>query len=403
MNFPDFRQRDTLLDHIQHTLAFYYPRCIDEQGGFFQFFRDNGDIYDRETRHLVSSTRFVFNFAMAYRQFGNAEYLGATRHGLRFLREKHLQPNGSYAWLLKGDKVVDGTNHAYGLAFVILAYSHGVMAGVEEARAWLAEAWDTFERHFWREEDGLYCDEISADWSEVSSYRGQNANMHACEALLAAYEATQESRYLDRAETLALNMTQRQAALSQERAEVAQDVPGGLIWEHYHQDWSIDWDYNRDDPANLFRPWGFQPGHQVEWAKLLLILERHRPQAWLAPRAAELFDAAWKTSWDHEHGGLYYGFAPDGSVCDPDKYFWVQAEALAAAALLAERNGNGKYWKQYEQLWHYSWEHFIDHEYGAWWRILDRRNTKYSDEKSPAGKVDYHTMGACYEVLNVLP
>ncbi len=135
MNFPDFRQRDTLLDHIQHTLAFYYPRCIDERGGFFQFFRDNGDIYDRETRHLVSSTRFVFNFAMAYRQFGNAEYLGATRHGLRFLREKHLQPNGSYAWLLKGDKVVDGTNHAYGLAFVILAYSHGVMAGVEEARA----------------------------------------------------------------------------------------------------------------------------------------------------------------------------------------------------------------------------------------------------------------------------
>ncbi|TWI52804.1 mannose/cellobiose epimerase-like protein (N-acyl-D-glucosamine 2-epimerase family) [Pseudomonas duriflava] len=403
MSFPDFHQRETLLDHIRATLAFYVPRCIDERGGFFHFFRDNGDIYDRETRHLVSSTRFVFNFAMAYRQFGNREYLDATYHGLRYLREKHLQPNGSYAWLLRGDEILDGTNHAYGLAFVILAYAHGVMAGVEDARAWLAETWDTFEQHFWREADGLYCDEISPDWSEVSSYRGQNANMHACEALLAAFEATGEQRYLDRAETLALNMTQRQAALTKSTAPVAASVPEGLIWEHYHADWSIDWDYNRDDPANLFRPWGFQPGHQVEWAKLLLILERHRPLTWLAPRAAELFDAAWQNAWDIEHGGLYYGFAPDGSPCDPDKYFWVQAEALAAAALLAARTGEERYWKHYDQLWQYSWEFFIDHEYGAWWRLLDRRNRKYSDEKSPAGKVDYHTMGACYEVLNVLP
>jgi len=28
--------------------------------------------------------------------------------------------------------------------------------------------------------------------------------------------------------------------------------------------------------ANLFRPWGYQPGHFTEWAKLLLQLERHK-------------------------------------------------------------------------------------------------------------------------------
>ena len=47
------------------------------------------------------------------------------------------------------------------------------------------------------------------------------------------------------------------------------------------------------------------------------------------------------------------------------------------------------------------WE-FVDHKYGAWYRILTRDNKKYSDEKSPAGKTDYHTMGACYEVLEML-
>ena len=35
-------------------------------------------------------------------------------------------------------------------------------------------------------------------------------------------------------------------------------------------------------------------------------------------------------------------------------------------------------------------------------RILLRDNLRYSDEKSPAGKTDDHTMGACYEVLDAL-
>ena len=45
---------------------------------------------------------------------------------------------------------------------------------------------------------------------------------------------------------------------------------------------------------------------------------------------------------------------------------------------------------------------FVDHRYGAWYRILRRDNRKYSDEKSPAGKCDYHTMGACHEVRDLL-
>ena len=31
-----------------------------------------------------------------------------------------------------------------------------------------------------------------------------------------------------------------------------------------------------------------------------------------------------------------------------------------------------------------------------------RSNDKYDNLKSPAGKTDYHTMGACYEVFNAI-
>jgi mannose/cellobiose epimerase-like protein (N-acyl-D-glucosamine 2-epimerase family) len=390
-HLPDFRSRQFLLGHVGHTMAFYHPRCIDPAGGFFQFFKDDGQVYDAATRHLVSSTRFVFNYAMAWQAFAEPAYQQALAHGIAYLRDVHRNPaTGGYAWLLADGRVMDDTNHCYGLAFVVLAYAKALDAGIGQAREWIEQTWELMEARFWDARHGLYADEADAHWV-LSPYRGQNANMHACEAWLAAYEATGQQRYLERAAELARNIVFRQASLS-----------GGLVWEHYRPDWSPDWDYNRGDRSNIFRPWGFQAGHQVEWAKLLLVLDRHLPDPMWLPRARALFDRAMDMAWDGRHGGLVYGNDPQGGVYDADKYFWVQAEAIATAALLAARTGEPGYWAWYQRLWTYSWRHFVDHQYGAWYRILSPDNRKLGDEKSPAGKTDYHTMGACYEVLKVV-
>jgi mannose/cellobiose epimerase-like protein (N-acyl-D-glucosamine 2-epimerase family) len=403
MTTPDFRTPEFLLGHIRHTLAFYDGRCLDPTGGFFHFFKDDGTVYDTRTRHLVSSTRFVFNHAMAYRRFGNPACQEAARHGLRFLHDAHAQPQGGFAWQLDWDgerrvaTVQDGTNHCYGLAFVLLAHAHALMAGIDEARTGLDETFALMEQRFWEPAHGLYADEATPDW-QVGPYRGQNANMHSCEAMIAAFDATQDPRYLDRALTLATSVTQRLAGRS-----------GGLVWEHYRPDWSVDPDYNRDDKTNIFRPWGFQTGHLTEWAKLLMQLDVHLKAtpgdavpAWIVPTARHFFDTAMRHGWDDTHGGLVYGFAPGGEVCDADKYFWVQAESFAAAALLAVRTGDAAYWQWYDRIWAYSWTHMVDHVHGAWYRIRTPDNRAYSDEKSPAGKTDYHTMGACWDVLRGL-
>jgi mannose/cellobiose epimerase-like protein (N-acyl-D-glucosamine 2-epimerase family) len=86
---PDFHSRAVLLQHIRHTRSFYDPRCVDPSGGFYHFYKDDGTVYDAHTRHLVSSTRFVFNFAMAWRQFHDPADQQRMLHGLRFLREAH--------------------------------------------------------------------------------------------------------------------------------------------------------------------------------------------------------------------------------------------------------------------------------------------------------------------------
>jgi mannose/cellobiose epimerase-like protein (N-acyl-D-glucosamine 2-epimerase family) len=393
-HLPDFRSPEFLRAHIRKTMGFYLPRAIDPAGGLFHFMRDDGSIYDRHTRHLVSSTRFVYTMAMTVRSGGGEAARQALQQAFDFLKVHHDTASGGYAWLLdwrKGKKtVLDDTNHAYGLAFVLLAHSHAHMAGLDRAHAGIQATFELLEKRFWEPAHGLYADEANAQW-QLKPYRGQNANMHLCEALLAAFDATGEARYLDRAELLADNICIRQAALAD-----------GLIWEHYRANWSVDWDYNRDDKTNIFRPWGFQPGHLTEWTKLLLLLNERRPRADHVARARHFFDVAMEKSWDAEHGGLFYGFAPDGSACDTDKYFWVQAESLAAAARLAIVLNEPKYWDSYDRIWTYAWEHFVDHEHGAWWQILRADNSKISDEKSPAGKVDYHTAGACWDVLDAL-
>ncbi|WP_310735257.1 AGE family epimerase/isomerase [Mitsuaria sp. TWR114] len=98
--------------------------------------------------------------------------------------------------------------------------------------------------------------------------------------------ATGERRYLERAHQLAYNITQRQAQRC-----------GGLIWEHYDTQWQPDWQYNIDNPAHLFRPWGYQPGHLTEWAKLLLQLQARGDAleadlGWALPTADRLFRVA---------------------------------------------------------------------------------------------------------------
>ena len=413
---PDFRSPEFLRRHLLSIMDFYEGRCIDPSGGFFHFYKDDGRVYDCRTRHLVSSARFVITHASAARRFPDhpraAAWRDAAAHGLRFLREVHRNPvSGGYAWLLdwngKRAEVQDATNHCYGLAFVLLAQAHALSVGVAGARQGLDETAALMEAHFWETSAGLYADEATPDW-QVLPYRGQNANMHSCEAMLAAFDATGEPAFLERAAAIGEAVTVGLAAQGR-----------GLVWEHYRAGadgrWTVDWDYHRDQPGDLFRPWGFQTGHLAEWAKLLLQIERHLPDVNTGldrvGRASRLLAAATANGWDDVHGGLVYGFAgpvpqapAEGhyAVCDGDKYFWVQAESIAAAARLALRTGDAWAWQWYERLWAYAWQHFVDHRYGAWFRILGPDNRHLDDNKSPAGKTDYHTMGACHDVLDAL-
>lgn len=388
-----YRDPNFLRSHIRSILDFYLPRVIDtEAGGYFGGLKDNGEIYDAETRHLVDTCRHIYNFSTAYALFGDERFEQAAKHGLDFLTTAHRLPQGGFAWVLQNRAVEDATRHCYGHAFVQLAASTALKAGLNEARALIDETWDLLETHFYESEHGLYVDQIgSDDWADVDAYRGQNANMHMCEAMLAAHDATGEPRFLDRAYGIARRIC----------VDLAQGMDG-LIWEHYKDDWSVDWDYNRDDPKNLFRPYGYLPGHFVEWTKLLVLMHKARPEGWMLETARALFDKAVQQTWDEDRGGFDYTFAPDGENLDTDRYYWVLSEAIAAAALLADAQGDEGLWIWYDRFWDYSDKVLVDQVHGGWIRVTDRDGRPYDDLKSPPAKTDYHPLSACAAALSVV-
>jgi mannose/cellobiose epimerase-like protein (N-acyl-D-glucosamine 2-epimerase family) len=388
---PDFESLNFLQQHVKAILQFYDPHCFDPNAGFYHYYLDDGTVYNRTHRHLVSATRFVFNWSMAYQHSGDSRYKEWAQHALDHLRVFRLNngpQSGLYAWTLEGGAIQDASVMAYGQAFVLLAFSHAYRIGLCNSSA-VAEAFDQMEAAFYCPKDLAYADEITPS-GQLLDYRGQNANMHICEACLSAYESTHEDRYLQRAKSLIQRFAFDLAQQSQH-----------LIWEHYREDWSLDWDYNRDNPGNIFKPWGFQTGHQTEWAKLLLIANEFEAAPGYVERAIQLHQAAFKFGWDRQHGGLIYGFDPEFSACDTDKYFWVQAESIASAWRLWRVTGDELYRQQYLDLWNWSWDNLIDHQYGAWFRLVTAKGIKLENTKSPAGKVDYHTMGACWDVMKV--
>ncbi|MDZ5809878.1 AGE family epimerase/isomerase [Halorubrum sp. AD140] len=325
------------------TLRVQYPDALADRG-YRLLHPETGDHYTDERRHLVATCRSIANFALGALADGPDWCLPAAEHGLAFLREAHRADDGGYRLVVDADGApVDRTRSAYGHAFVLLAYARATDAGIEGAREDLAATHALIEERL-RDDAGLLRSDCDERWNELEPYRGQNANMHACEAYLAAYEATGEGTYLDRASHLAEAIA----------VDLATETDG-LLWEHYTPKWDHDFAYNADEPRHQFRPPGYQPGHHVEWAKLLALLDRYDEagpagagEADGAPgregdgsaagwydRGLELFDAAVDRGW--AENGFVYTHAADGSVLVPDRYGWALAEAIGASAALAER------------------------------------------------------------------
>lgn len=321
-------ERERLLDFARGSR---HPK-----GGFAWLRNDGSPDLDRP-RELWINARMTH-------VFGQAQDEELTGWGLEALRGA-FRDREHGGWFSQAG--VPGEKSCYDHAFVVLA---AASAGDREL---LDEALEVLDTRFWEKGAGALIDKRSRDWSWIEPYRGANANMHGVEALIAAGDRERAAR-------------------------IAQRFIGGWrVVEHFDAEWRPQFDYNRDDRAHRFRPYGVTPGHGFEWARLAFGLG-------FEEEARRLFDGAAREGWDGS--GFVYTVDWDGRPVVRDHLSWVLCEAIAAAAVLGEHDLERQWWTLAEEV-------FVDREGGGWWMACDPDNRPSSEVWD--GKHDvYHALGA---------
>jgi sulfoquinovose isomerase len=369
-----FAQATRLFDLFQYN-------AVNPRGGFFDLDATGQPFGD--LRQIHNTTRMVHCFAIGH-LLGRPGCDVIIDHGMRYLWDHHRDGEyGGYVWSLDDAGYRDDSKQAYGHAFVLLAASSAKVAGHPLADQLLADITHVIETRFWEQANGAVAEEFARDWSPISDYRGQNSNMHLTEALMAAFEATGDQDYLDKAEAIADLIIARHAA--------ALDF---CVAEHFDVNWNLDRGYRGSD---MFRPAGTTPGHWLEWSRLLVQLwvlgGKRLP--WLPDAATKLFHSAVTRGWDDERGGFYYTLDFDNRPLLAQKLWWPVTEGIGAAATIASHDHDPLYQQWYERLWSFSTTHLIDHRHGGWFGELGAVDLQPVDFFF-TGKPDiYHALQAC--------
>ena len=341
-----------------HSQFAFFRGSLRPDEGFFILGRDGAPL-DSAVQELHTTTRLTHAYALG-KQAGLTGCDAVIDKGMSYLWHRHRdREHGGYLWALDSGTVHDDRKLAYGHVFVLLAGASAKLAGHPDADRLIDDVTSVLNQRFWEEGAGLFADEWNRDWSPFSTYRGMNANMHAVEALLTAFEATGREDYMKKAGQI----------LDFFIGKIGQNE-GWRLPEHYTKDWQVDRSYSGDP---MFRPAGTTPGHSFELARLLLQYWdlRGRPDDASCEAAWALTERALTDAWDHKGGGLYYTLKTGGTPDIRDRYWWPVTEAIGVLASFLKLGGSQVQAEWYARMWQFADSHFIDHNRGGWYPEID--------------------------------
>jgi mannose-6-phosphate isomerase len=279
------------------------------RGGFFEALDLRTKTCAADFRRLRVVARQVYVFSEAHRA-GVPGAAGAVRLGLRFLERHAVHPEGGYAWRFDLDhRPIDFSRDLYDHAFVLLALASATaVVPSESLRPEALHLWAWIERAFPHPQGG-YLESLPH-----ALPRRQNPHMHLLEALLAAYEAFGDARFMECADRLVDVFASRLF-----------DAQCGALPEFF------------DESLRPVRKRGVflvEPGHHCEWVWLL-----HRYQAVSSPRgdlqeiSGRLMAFADRFGIDPVHGGMVDVVGSSGEFVEGAARLWPQTERLKAEFL----------------------------------------------------------------------
>jgi mannose/cellobiose epimerase-like protein (N-acyl-D-glucosamine 2-epimerase family) len=387
--------KDFLLAHAKSILDFG-KNSISPHGGF-GYLDAVGAIDTTKPRETYQQARFTQVYGIAH-LMGLGDYSRQISEGINSLNSiMRDQKSGGYFNAVNTDgSAASSEKLCYDHVFVLLAAVMGKACGIAAAEETFQHIDKILDDFFWDEEFAMMNNHWDNAFSKLDSYRGMNSNMHAVEGLLAAFDVTGDQKYFDRAYSISKRSID---GFARQNPKAAWMLP-----EHFDSAWVPDLDFNSDNPADPFRPYGVTIGHLFEWARLLIHLHQGLTgpeHEWMLIGSRGLYETAKKFGWAPDGGeGFVYTLDWDATVITAARMWWVPAEAVLAAYCLFEETGEDVFADDYQTWWSYIDRHVIDHVNGSWLAELDKDQNLVSNTWE--GKPDiYHNFQAA--VLPLLP
>jgi mannose/cellobiose epimerase-like protein (N-acyl-D-glucosamine 2-epimerase family) len=328
----------------------------------FGYLDARGDADLEQGYQLWITCRMTHVFGLAALQGREGAHdLAASGVDALLHRFRDPQHDGWFGRLAPDYRVVDDEKGMYEHAFVLLAATTAVRAGVAGGEELLRAAGAVIDGYFWDEQAGACRESWDRAWKRCEPYRGANSNMHTVEAFLAASEATGDQTWARRALRIA-------GLVAHHSREARWRLP-----EHFTAEWVVEPEYNRENPGDQFRPYGITIGHLFEWSRLLVQIDLAFDGApgWVLSAATALFDTAMDIGWQADGSpGFVYTLDWQDKPVVTERMHWVAVEATLAANVLARHTGDSRYAEAEQELWP-TVTPFVDAEHDGWHHELD--------------------------------
>jgi mannose/cellobiose epimerase-like protein (N-acyl-D-glucosamine 2-epimerase family) len=350
-------------------------RGIDPRnGGFAEVLSQEGVALAHPRRARVHP-RQIYAFAQARTLGWPGDVTGIVSRGMDYFTTHYRRRDGLFRAMANADGApLDERALLYDQAFALLGYAAAATAldarGEFETRALVLR--QIIAARFAADDGSYYSEEHS------SGHRESNPHMHLLEAYLAWAEIGQDAGWAAGVRSMV------DLALSR---FIRKD--GGAFGESFLATW-------QPTPGIAGRI--IEPGHQFEWAWLLLRCER-----W---HARPLRDTALRLIAIGDEFGVHDGVAVnalegDFSVKDANARLWPQTERLKAALLAAALTGDQRYWSMAEAA-ALSWVPYLGTSVPGLWLDVRLPNGEFVDAPAPASTF-YHLVGGIVALNQALP
>ena len=375
----------------ENLLPFWMKYVVDPAGGFYGVVMNDGKAIEKAPKGAVLNARILWTFSRAYRQYGLEAYKQMADRAADYYIRYFVDPTyGGVFWQLDNEGYPkDATKQTYACAFGIYGLAeHFRATGDHRSLETALKLYNTLEEKVHDKAGQGYIESFLRDYSkaplkgvdgQVNASKTMNTHIHVLEAYTTLYQAWPD-------EGLKNNLRELLGIL---QTKLYNPRTNHLIL--YCDDY-----WNPIGETDSY-------GHDIETSWLMseaaAVIGDPVLKKQVDEQAVKMARTALKEGLNAE-GAMLYEKSPEGMV--KRMSWWPQCETIIGCVNAWQLSGDPSFLEAALRNWTYVKTHFIDHQYGGWFKDLTEDGQPLNHPKVSDWNCPYHNSRLAFELAERL-